>query len=127
ADILKRRGSGWLKFRGAEGVFRAQLGLGPDEGPQFHFIEHHLAHAASAFFGSRFDEAAILSVDGAGEWATTLFAHGVGKRIHKLKEICYPHSLGNVYSAFTQYLGFRPNSGEGKVMGLAPYGDPSRF
>jgi carbamoyltransferase len=127
ADLLERRGGGWLKFRNAEQTFRTELGLAGEEGPKFHFLEHHLAHAASTFFGSRFDEAAILSVDGAGEWATTLFAQGSGRKIRKLGEVYYPHSLGNVYSAFTQYLGFRPNSGEGKVMGLAPYGDPSRF
>ena len=127
ADLLERRGGGWLQFRNAEQTFRAELGLGADEGPKFHFLEHHLAHAASTFFGSRFEEAAILSVDGAGEWATTLFAQGAGSKIRKLGEVYYPHSLGNVYSALTQYLGFRPNSGEGKVMGLAPYGDPGPF
>jgi carbamoyltransferase len=126
ADLLERRGAGWLRFRNAERAFRLQLGL-DGGGPRFHFVEHHLAHAASAFLLSPFAEAAILSVDGAGEWATTLLAQGSGRSIRKLGEVCYPHSLGNVYSAFTQYLGFRPNSGEGKVMGLAPYGDPDRY
>lgn len=125
-DLLERRGGGWLRFRNAEAAFRQEVGL-DGRGPCFHFVEHHLAHAASTFFLSPFEEAAILSVDGAGEWATTLLAWGQGRRIRKLEEVYYPHSLGNLYSAFTQYLGFRPNSGEGKVMGLAAYGDPDRY
>jgi carbamoyltransferase len=87
------------------------------------FSEHHLSHAASAFFPSPFDHAAILTVDGVGEWATTSTATGSGSRIEVHKEIRYPHSLGLLYSAFTQYLGFKVNSGEYKMMGLAPYGE----
>jgi carbamoyltransferase len=89
------------------------------------FSEHHLSHAASAFYPSTFEEAAILSIDGVGEWATTSICHGQGNRIKMLKEIRFPHSLGLLYSAFTYYLGFRVNSGEYKLMGLAPYGNPN--
>jgi carbamoyltransferase len=88
------------------------------------FTEHHQSHAASAFYPSPFDEAAILTIDGVGEWATTTIGHGRGSEIKMLKELRFPHSLGLVYSAFTDYCGFRINSGEYKLMGLAPYGEP---
>jgi carbamoyltransferase len=88
------------------------------------FPEHHLSHAASAFFPSPFEEAAILTVDGVGEWATASICHGKGNSISVLKELNFPHSLGLLYSAFTYYLGFKVNSGEYKLMGLAPYGNP---
>lgn len=88
------------------------------------YSEHHLSHAASAFYPSPFAEAAILTVDGVGEWATTQEAIGEGKQIRKLREIRYPHSLGLLYSALTAFLGFKPNSDEYKVMGLAAYGEP---
>ena len=88
------------------------------------FPEHHEAHAASAFFPSPFKEAAILTMDGVGEWATSSFGVGCENRIDILKEIRFPHSLGLLYSAFTYYTGFKVNSGEYKVMGLAPYGEP---
>ena len=86
--------------------------------------EHHLSHAASAFFPSPFAEAAVLTMDGVGEWATTSLAVGHGHRIEVLKEIRFPHSLGLLYSAMTYYIGFKVLSGEYKVMGLAPYGEP---
>ena len=86
--------------------------------------EHHESHAASAFYPSPFEEAAILTNDGVGEWATTTFGHGKGHEMELLKEIRFPHSLGLLYSAFTYYTGFKVNSGEYKVMGLAPYGEP---
>jgi len=89
------------------------------------FPEHHLSHAASAFFPSPFEESAILTIDGVGEWATASICQGKGNQITILKELHFPHSLGLLYSAFTYYLGFRVNSGEYKLMGLAPYGDPS--
>jgi len=92
---------------------------------RFHFVEHHLAHAASAFFVSPFEEAAILIVDCNGEIASTLAAVGRGNRIGKLYEIRYPDSIGLLYLSVTEYLGFQENEGEGKVMGLAPYGRPS--
>ena len=88
------------------------------------FTEHHQSHAASAFYPSPFDEAAILTIDGVGEWATTTIGHGYGNEIKMLKELRFPHSLGLVYSTFTDYCGFRINSGEYKLMGLAPYGEP---
>jgi carbamoyltransferase len=88
------------------------------------FPEHHLSHAASAFYPSPFEEAAILTIDGVGEWATSTIGHGKGNRIEIKKELHFPHSVGLLYSAFTYYTGFRVNSGEYKLMGLAPYGDP---
>jgi carbamoyltransferase len=88
------------------------------------FTEHHESHAASAFFPSPFDSAAIITLDGVGEWSTTCFGVGRGNRIELSHEVRFPHSLGLLYSAFTYYTGFRVNSGEYKVMGLAPYGRP---
>lgn len=88
------------------------------------FAEHHQSHAASAFFPSPFEEAIVLTMDGVGEWATTSVALGSGNTLKTLREIHFPHSLGLLYSAFTGYLGFKVNSGEYKVMGLAPYGEP---
>ncbi len=88
------------------------------------FAEHHQSHAASAFYPSPFEEAVVLTMDGVGEWATTSVAIGRGSTLETVKEIQWPHSLGLLYSAFTYYTGFRVNSGEYKVMGLAPYGEP---
>jgi carbamoyltransferase len=88
------------------------------------FAEHHLSHAASAFFASPFSEAAVLTMDGVGEWCTTSSAVGSGRDLQIKREIHFPHSLGLLYSAFTYYTGFKVNSGEYKVMGLAPYGEP---
>lgn len=89
------------------------------------FPEHHLSHAASAFYPSPFADAAILTIDGVGEWATASICHGTGKDIKIISELKFPHSLGLLYSAFTYYAGFKVNSGEYKLMGLAPYGDPN--
>jgi carbamoyltransferase len=94
------------------------------EGP-IYFVRHHQAHAASAFFPSPFEEAAIITMDGVGEWTTTSWGTGRGNQLQLRQEICFPHSLGLLYSAFTYYTGFKVNSGEYKVMGLAPYGDPA--
>ena len=91
---------------------------------KIYFSEHHYSHAASTFYPSPFKEAAILTLDGVGEWATTTVAMGKGNEIKMLKEIHFPHSIGLLYSAFTYYTGFKVNSGEYKVMGLAPYGEP---
>jgi carbamoyltransferase len=88
------------------------------------FTEHHLSHAASAFFPSPFEDALVLTMDGVGEWATTSAALGSGNRLRIVKEIHFPHSLGLLYSALTYYTGFKVNSGEYKLMGLAPYGEP---
>lgn len=103
--------------------------LGKIEGYQkknvkLYFPEHHLSHAASAFYPSPFEEAAILTIDGVGEWATASICYGQGNSITNIKELHFPHSVGLLYSAFTYYLGFRVNSGEYKLMGLAPYGIP---
>ncbi|AXH14190.1 hypothetical protein CP985_04385 [Malaciobacter mytili LMG 24559] len=91
---------------------------------KFMFSEHHQSHAASAFYPSPYEEAAILTIDGVGEWTTTSIAYGKANNIKFLKEIHFPHSLGLLYSAFTYYTGFKVNSGEYKLMGLAPYGKP---
>jgi len=100
--------------RGLEGRYKGR----------FVFLEHHESHAASAFFPSPFEEAAILTLDGVGEWATGSLAVGRGNRIELLEELRFPHSLGLLYSAFTYFTGFKVNSGEYKLMGLAPYGEP---
>jgi carbamoyltransferase len=97
--------------------------LGPGEPPLL-FPEHHLSHAASAFYPSPFPEAAILTLDGVGEWSTSTIGFGRGKELSILRELHFPHSLGLLYSAFTYYCGFKVNSGEYKLMGLAPYGNP---
>lgn len=97
--------------------------LGQGRVPLF-FPEHHLSHAASAFYPSPFQEAAIVTIDGVGEWATATICHGQDRKLTKLRELRFPHSLGLLYSAFTYYTGFKVNSGEYKLMGLAPYGNP---
>ncbi len=109
-DLLRRR----LREYGPDFDWNAKL----------LFAEHHVSHAASAFFPSPFDEALILTMDGVGEWATTSVALGHGNSLEVIKEIHFPHSLGLLYSAFTYYTGFKVNSGEYKLMGLAPYGVP---
>jgi carbamoyltransferase len=99
--------------------------IGPWDGKKTKllFPDHHLSHAASTFYVSPFEEAAVLTLDGVGEWATASICHGKGKDITLLRELRFPHSLGLLYSAFTYFLGFRVNSGEYKLMGLAPYGN----
>ncbi len=99
-------------------------GLGGQYRRRYVFTEHHESHAASAFFPSPFEEAAILTLDGVGEWATASFGYGRGNRITLTHELRFPHSLGLLYSAFTYFCGFKVNSGEYKLMGLAPYGEP---
>jgi carbamoyltransferase len=125
---------GWLTFpRALPSWLGEKLNLpntlryempGLSAGAPILFTEHHQAHAASAFFPSPFEEAAVLTVDGVGEWATTTIGIGRGNDLEILKELKFPHSLGLLYSAFTAYCGFRINSGEYKLMGLAPYGEP---
>jgi carbamoyltransferase len=110
----------WLDPGQPERAIRERLGY---EGPILTY-PHHLSHAASAFFYSGFPEAAVLTVDGVGEWATTTYGHGDGAAIDLFFEVRFPHSLGLLYATLTAYLGFRVNSGEYKVMGLAPYGQP---
>jgi carbamoyltransferase len=116
--------SNWLGERlDLRKTIREELpGLRPD--CPILFTAHHQAHAASAFYPSPFTEAAILTIDGVGEWATTTIGRGRGHEIRLLEELRFPHSLGLLYSAFTDYCGFRINSGEYKLMGLAPYGEP---
>jgi carbamoyltransferase len=99
-------------------------GVGSAKRTPIVYTDHHESHAASAFFPSPFDEAAIMTVDGVGEWSTTAFGVGTGNRIRLTNELRFPHSLGLLYSAFTYYCGFKVNSGEYKLMGLAPYGRP---
>jgi carbamoyltransferase len=115
----------WIKeklfMRQLLGEHLAKLGDGK---VPIYYPEHHLSHAASAFYPSPFPEAAIVTIDGVGEWATTTIGHGRGKEISIVRELQFPHSLGLLYSAFTYYTGFAVNSGEYKLMGLAPYGDP---
>src|SRR6266571_1432067 len=101
-----------------------RISSGEEWNEELLFSEHHLSHAASAFFPSPFDEAIVLTMDGVGEWATTSAAIGKGNTLEVRKEIHFPHSLGFLYSAFTYYTGFKVNSGEYKLMGLAPYGEP---
>lgn len=98
-----------------------------DLGGRFHFLPHHLCHLASAFFPSPHEDAAVLAIDGIGEWATTTLARGHGHELEILDEVSYPHSLGFLWERLTDYLGFRRNSDECKVMGLASYGDPVPF
>src|SRR5208337_4703299 len=95
--------------------------------PPVHYVPHHLAHAAGSFLISPFDEAAILSLDGSGEWATSFLGHGRGIDIEFFNESLFPMSLGSFYEAATQFCGFQPNYDEGKTMGLAPFGDPAVF
>ena len=99
-------------------------GLREEYSGRFVFTDHHESHAASAFFPSPFEEAAVITFDGVGEWSTTCYGVGKGNRVELTQEIRFPHSLGLLYSAFTYYTGFRVNSGEYKIMGLAPYGQP---
>ncbi len=91
---------------------------------KLYVTQHHISHAASAFYPSPYEKAVIITMDGVGEWATTSIGYGKGNEIKLLKEIDYPHSLGLLYSAFTYFCGFKVNSGDYKLMGLAPYGEP---
>lgn len=118
----------WLgeKLFQKDGLIRSLKAIDPesDPGSKLLFTEHHLSHAASAFYPSPFEQAAVLTIDGVGEWATATAGYGDGGKLRIDREIHFPHSLGLLYSAFTYYCGFKVNSGEYKLMGLAPYGEP---
>ena len=116
----------WLKDKAWVGaqIEKSLKDLGYKAPKEFLFAEHHYSHAASAFFPSPFHEAAVITVDGVGEWTTTSVGVGEGNNLELLLEQRFPHSLGLLYSAFTYFTGFRVNSGEYKLMGLAPYGEP---
>lgn len=109
----------WIPYKIEKGLAQCRVGS-----KQIYFAEHHESHAASSFYPSPFEEAAILTMDGVGEWATSTIAIGRSNKIDMVKELCFPHSLGLLYSAITYFTGFRVNSGEYKLMGLAPYGSP---
>lgn len=109
---------------GSKDLIEQELEATLGQAPHLLFTRHHMAHAASCFYPSPFEKAAILTIDGVGEWATCTLGAGTGSEIELLEEIQYPHSLGLLYSAFTYYCGFKVNSGEYKLMGLAPYGRP---
>jgi carbamoyltransferase len=115
--------NGWFKQRDLKRWVRQHFGEGPGQ-PGIHFVPHHLAHAAGSFLASPFDEAAILSLDGSGEWATSFLGSGRGLEVRCLQESFFPMSLGSFYEAATEFCGFKPNYDEGKTMGLAPFGDP---
>lgn len=121
-DVFGHAMTTWLLDKlWVKNIIRSELGV-PEE--RILFSRHHLSHAASAFLCSPFDEAAILTVDGVGEWATATFGVGRGTDVRLLREMRFPHSVGLLYSAFTAFLGFEVNEGEYKVMGMAPYGEP---
>ncbi len=109
----------WIPYKIEKGLAQCEV-----SSKVIYFAEHHESHAASSFYPSPFEEAAVLTMDGVGEWATSTIAIGRNNRIEMVKELCFPHSLGLLYSAITYFTGFRVNSGEYKLMGLAPYGSP---
>jgi carbamoyltransferase len=126
-DTFTRAFSTWVTKKGRQRaeILRELEALGFERGEtRLLFSSHHESHAASAFYPSPFESAAVLTMDGVGEWATTTIGHGIGSNLEVLKELRFPHSLGLLYSAFTDFTGFKVNSAEYKVMGLAPYGEP---
>jgi carbamoyltransferase len=127
ARYLRARLENAAKVRDTKSALAKALGVDPGElRAELHNVEHHQAHVASAFFVSPFEDAAILSVDGFGDFASTMLAEGHGSKFTVLDRVLFPHSLGIFYTAVTQWLGFPKYGDEGKVMGLAPYGDPAR-
>lgn len=120
--VFRESMSVWLKDKlWIKALVQENFGINED---RILFSHHHLSHAASAFYPSPFEEAAILTIDGVGEWTTTAIGYGKGKEVKLFEEIRFPHSIGLLYSAFTAFLGFKVNNGEYKVMGMAPYGEP---
>ncbi|HDZ77265.1 MAG TPA: hypothetical protein ENH41_04190, partial [Candidatus Omnitrophica bacterium] len=122
-NFFNSHGSMWRDMVSINKRIQKEFGLNKQT-YKFHNINHHLSHAASSYFLSDFKESAILTVDGSGEWKNTAIYSADGNNIRLIKDTTYPNSLGYVYASVTQYLGFRPNSGEGKVMGLSSYGNP---
>ena len=112
------------KVRDLHGPLAAALGVPQDDLPKIHYVEHHPSHLASAFFVSPFDDAALCAIDGFGDFVSTSLATGKGNQIDVIDKVYFPHSLGMLYTAITQYLGFYGFGDEFKVMGLAPYGKP---
>ena len=123
-NLLKARTETARLLAGIKPKLSAHLGVPVSK---IHYVEHHLCHAASAFFVSPFDEAAIFSYDGVGEWTTTLYGVGKGNQMEKCGEVFFPHSLGDFYTMMTEFLGFHHSGGEGKIMGLSSYGDASKY
>ena len=124
-ELIKSRWGKEAPIKHLPRILRDELGI--TGRTKLHFAQHHLCHAASSFLTSPFEEAAIMTIDAAGEWDCTWLGHGRGLDMHCLKTQHFPHSIGLVYGAVTEFLGFRFASGEGKVMGLAPYGDSQKF
>jgi carbamoyltransferase len=124
SGLIAARLANAAKIRDLRQDLAKALGVTPSEKAQFHNVEHHKAHMASCFFVSPFERAAILSIDGFGDFISTMWGMGQGNRIEVLGQVEYPHSAGAVYTATAQYLGFTKYGDEGKVMGLAPYGRP---
>ena len=125
-ELVRDRGANYNRVRGLPDEVHKALGLtAADEKPSFHWVEHHPAHLASAFFVSPFDEAAVAAIDGFGDFVSTSWAVGRGPSLNVIQRTFFPHSLGLLYLAITQYLGFDKYGDEFKVMGLAPYGEPA--
>ena len=121
-SYVKARLQNASRVRDVKGELESALGA--EVGAELHLVEHHQAHVASAFFVSPFEDAAVLTLDGFGDFASTMLAHGRGNQLEVLERVLFPHSLGIFYTAVTQWLGFPSYGDEGKVMGLAPYGTP---
>ncbi len=125
-ELIKNRRDKFFPLFGVKGILADKLGIDLKR-TKLHFAEHHLTHAASGFLISPYEKAAIMSIDALGEWCSTWLGYGEGLDFHCLKRVNFPHSLGILYGSITDHLGFFYTSGEGKVMGLAPYGDPNRY
>ena len=126
-EIFNKKNNILIRNQEAYETLQTQLKNLCGKNTKIHYTDHHQSHLAYAYYTSNFKESAILSVDGVGEWETTVLGLGTNNKIKKLNSINFPNSLGMLYSTFTAFLGFKPNEGEYKVMGLAPYGDSSNI
>ena len=126
-EFLNKKNSILIKNQEAYKILQEQLKTLCGKNTKIHYTDHHQSHLAYSYYTSNFNESAILSVDGVGEWETTVLGIGTENKIKKLNSVNFPHSLGMLYSTFTAFLGFKPNEGEYKVMGLAPYGKPEKY